>query len=260
MSQRRLTPRLVVRNLSVRTPETTLLQGVHLEVPARGVLAVIGPAGSGKTALLRLLNRTLLRGPALEVEGQILLDGDDLYGHRQELRRIRQRVGHVFSEPVPFPGTVEDNVAYGLALDRVGDRTARDRKIERALRTVGLWSLDRSSLSRPADELSRGELQLLCIARTLALDPVVMLLENVTRSLDPIATRHVERCVRSLAEHRGVLLVTHDLAQAARLSDEVLYLEGGRVIERGPTAEVFTHPRLQQTEDFLAGRRDPGAL
>jgi phosphate transport system ATP-binding protein len=254
MNPRQLTPRLVVRNLSVHTDRGPLLQGVHLEVPARGVLAIIGPAGSGKTTLLRLLNRTLIRGPALQVEGEILLDGDNLYGARQVLRRIRQRVGHVAPDPVPFPGTVEDNVGYGLALHRVVERTQRDLKIERALKTVGLWSRDRSTLTRWADDLTRGELQLMCIARALALDPVVMLLEHVARSLDPVATRKVERCVRSLAEHRGVLMVTHDLAQAARLSDEVVYLEGGRVIERGPTAEVFTHPRLMQTEDFLAGR------
>ncbi len=258
MSQRQLTPRLVVRALSLRVADAPVLQGVHLEVPARGVLAVIGPAGSGKTALLRLLNRTLARGPTVQVEGQILLDGDDLYSERQRLRRVRQRVGHVFPDPVPFPGTIADNVAYGLALDRVADRTQRDLKIERALKTVGLWTRDRAELMRPADDLSRGDLQLLCIARTLALDPVVLLLENVTRSLDPVATRRVERCIRAVAEHRGVLMLTHDLAQAARLSDEVVYLEDGRVIEQGATAQVFTHPRLQQTEDFLAGRTGEG--
>lgn len=260
MSGKALTPRLVVRNLSVRTPQGPLLQGVHLEVPARGVMAVVGPAGSGKTALLGLLNRTLVPGPELVVDGQILLDGDDLYGERQSLRRIRQRVGMVSPDPVPFPGTVQDNVAYGVGLDRLADRTARDLRIERALKTVGLWSSDRSTLAQQADGLDRGALQRLCIARTLALDPAVMLLDNITRLLDPVATRRVEGCIRRLAEHRGVLLVTHDLSQAGRLSDELVYLEGGRVIERGPTAEVFTRPRLQRTEDYLSGRTAGGAL
>ncbi len=255
MIPRQLTPRLTVRNLSVRSEGEPLLQGVTLELPARGVLAIIGPAGSGKTALLRLLNRTLVPAPGLEIEGEVKLDGDDLYGPRQVLRRVRQRVALISPDPVPFPGTVEDNVAYGLDLDGFADRTERDRKIERACKAVGLWSSDRSTLAAPADALTRGDKQLLCIARALALDPVAMLLENVTRLLDPVATRRVEACIRGIAEHRGVLLVTHDLPQAARLSDELIYLEGGRIIEQGPTAEVFTHPRLQQTEDFITGRR-----
>jgi phosphate transport system ATP-binding protein len=252
------TPRLVVRNLTVRRGPETLLHGVDLEVPARGVVAIIGPAGSGKTALLGLLNRSLDTAKEFRVAGQILLDGDDLFGPRHVLRRVRQRIGMVFPDPVAFPGTLEDNLAYGLSLDRFAERTTRDARIERALKVVGLWTHDRSSLGRAADELPRGELQLLCIARTLALDPVVMLLDNVTRMLDPVATRRVERCIRRLAEQRGVLLLTHDLAQAARLSDEVVYLDKGRVIERGPTARVFTRPKLQQTEDYLSGRRAGG--
>ena len=255
-----MTPRLVVRNLSVQTRTETLLHGVHLEVPARGVLAIIGPVGSGKTALLGLLNRTRIPGPDLLVEGEILLDGEDLVGEQRDPRRVRQRVGMISPDPVPFPGTIQDNVAYGLDLDRLSDRTRRDLKIERALKTVGLWTEDRSSLVRKADDLAQGELQLLCIARALALDPVVMLLDNVTRRLDPIAARLVERCIRTLAEQRGVLLVTHDLSQAARLSDEVLYLDQGRIIEHGPTADVFTRPKRQQTEDYLSGRTGGGEL
>ncbi len=254
MSQAHLTPRLCLRNLSARAGDEVLLHSIYLDVPARGVLALIGPAGSGKTTLLGLLNRSL--GPATgpTVEGQILLDGEDLLGAGVDLRRVRQRVGLVSSHPVPFPGGLADNVAYGLDLGGFADRTRRDRLVERALKGVGLWTEDAEELERPADGLSPGELQLLCLARTLALDPVVVLLDHVTRLLDPVATRRLEHRVRAMAEQRGVVLVTHDLSQAARLSDEVAFLDRGRLVEHGPTSEVFTRPRLQQTEDYLAGR------
>ncbi len=254
MSSGRLTPRLCLSNLSARAGDIELLKGVYLDVPARGVLAIIGPAGSGKSTLLGLLNRSLGPGPQLSVEGRVLLDGEDLLGEGVDTRRVRQRVGMVLPDPVAFPGSIAENVGYGLDLTGFADRTRRDRKVEFALKLVGLWSEDPEDLERSADGLPRGELMLLCMARTLALDPVVMLLDHVTRLLDPVATRRVERCIRALAEQRGVVLVTHDLTQAARLSDEVAYLDRGRLVEHGPTAEVFTRPRLQQTEDYLAGR------
>jgi phosphate transport system ATP-binding protein len=230
------------------------LRDVTLDVPARAISVFFGPAGGGKTTLLRLINRLndLLEGTAMQ--GRILLDGEDIYAAGTDVAGLRRRVGMVFALPLPLPGTIRSNVLYGLQLAGVRDRAVLDEALARSLSQAALWDEVKDRLDGPANALSGGQQQRLCIARSLALDPEVLLLDEPTSGLDPISTGKVEYSLQELKEHYTVVIVPHSIQQAARLADHAAFFLMGELVEHRPGNEIFTRPRDKRTEDYVTGR------
>jgi phosphate transport system ATP-binding protein len=230
------------------------LKGVKLEVEERKITALIGPSGCGKSTLLRSLNRMndLIR--SVRVQGSVLLDGEDIYGGGVDVCELRKRVGMVFQRPNPFPLTIYDNVAFGL---RVEGRSALKRAretVERALRAAWLWDQVKDRLDSSALELPLDQQQRLCIARLVAVEPDVILMDEPCSSLDPIATAKVEELMLELKKDYTIAIVTHNMQQAARISDYSGYMLLGEMVEFGPTGDLFTNPRDQRTDDYISGR------
>jgi phosphate transport system ATP-binding protein len=245
--------RLAVDDVSVRYGAHQVLQGVSLGWAAHQVGAIVGPSGCGKTTLLRVVNRLVETTPSAQVSGRVLLAGDDV--RELTAQALRRRVGMVFQRPNPFPMTIFDNVAYALRPQgsrRPGRRALADA-VQRVLARAGLWKEVEHRLHRPALRLSGGQQQRLCIARALAAEPEVILMDEPCSSLDPAATATIETLIGQLRSQLVVVVVTHDLAQAGRLSDQVAFLLDGRLIESGETARVFAQPREETTAAYLAG-------
>jgi phosphate transport system ATP-binding protein len=244
---------LAVRDLGVVFGEREVLHDVSLQCPHRRVSAIVGPSGSGKSTLLRTLNRLVEQTPSSRVRGTIALDGDDL--RSRPATHVRRRIGMVFQRPNPFPMSIFDNVGY--ALRREGSKRPRQRAladaVERAQTRAGLWAEVKDDHRRSALELSGGQQQRLCIARALAVDPQVMLLDEPCSSLDPRATATIEELIHALRDELIVVIVTHNLAQARRTSDLLTLLLEGSVVETGETDETFRRPRERATADYLAG-------
>jgi|GEM_PF-331593 len=259
-------PVLEARGLTVRTHRRVLLRGVSLQVPPGTVLGLVGPSGVGKTTLLKCFNRLLDLTPGLTVEGEVLLDGQPIYRRGLDTDRLRARIGMLFQQPVIFPGSIYRNVAFGLR-HLVARRQWRER-VEGALCEAALWREVRDRLDEPAAELSVGQQQRLCLARALALQPEVVLMDEPTGSLDPASTRAIESLVRRLADRHTVVLVTHDLEQALRVTDRLGVVlprcpsgsrEGsgqvgervGELVELGPTKSLFRSPRDPEVAEYL---------
>ncbi|BDG60697.1 phosphate ABC transporter ATP-binding protein PstB [Caldinitratiruptor microaerophilus] len=243
-----------VEDLSVRFGGRPALRHVTLPVPARQVLAVIGPSGCGKSTLLRCLNRLVELVPDAEVRGRVLLDGEDVYACGADPIAVRRRIGMVFQQPNPFPTSIYENVAYGLRVQGVRARSELDGRVEASLRAAGLWEEVKSRLHESALRLSGGQQQRLCIARSLATGPEVLLLDEPTAALDPASAARIEDLVWSLRERYTIVIVTHNMQQAARVSDYTAFLLMGELVEYGPTGSLFTNPRDQRTEDYVTGR------
>jgi len=243
---------LSASDLHVAFGARPVLQGVSLHVPARSVVSVIGPSGGGKTTLLRTLNRMNDLVPRARVSGSVRFRGLDIYGPDVDPVEVRRRIGMVFQQPTPFPKSVFDNVAFGLRA--AGRRDDVDQAVVEALTAAGLWEEVSGSLGQSALDLSLGQQQRLCIARTLAMAPEVLLMDEPTSALDPIATRRVEELVRALSARYAIVVVTHNLQQAARLSDFTAYLDAGEMVEFGPTEVMFTNPREPRTEAYVTRR------
>ena len=241
-------------DLSVAYYSQTALRRVSLSVPAGTVMAVIGPSGCGKSTLLRVMNRLAERSPGARITGAVYLHGDNILARDTDLSHLRRRVGMVFQQPNPFPFSIFDNVAYGPRL--LGERrheVLRDT-VERSLRQANLWDEVRGKLRRPALSLSGGQQQRLCLARALAVGPEVLLMDEPTASLDPVSTARTEELIEGLKHRYTIVLVTHNLQQAARVSDYTAFLDRGTLVETGPTPVIFTAPRERRTEDYLTGR------
>ena len=245
-------PVLSVTDLHVAFGDKAVLKGVTIEVPPRSVLAIIGPSGGGKTTLLRTLNRMNDLVPGTRVSGSVSFQGVDLYGPSVDPAEVRRRIGIVFQQPTPFPKSVFDNVAFGVRI--AGEQEDVDHAVVEALKAAGLWEEVSDSLSQSALDLSLGQQQRLCIARSLAIAPEVLLMDEPTSALDPIATRRVEELIRALSDRYAIVVVTHNLQQAARLSDYTAYLDDGQIVEFGPTEAVFTNPREPKTEAYVTRR------
>lgn len=230
------------------------LHGVSLEIRPRAVTALIGPSGCGKSTFLRSLNRLNELIPGARREGIIRLDGEDIYRPDMDVVSLRQRVGMVFQRWNPFPKSIYDNVAYGPRVNGVRNRRELDAIVEESLRRAALWEEVKDRLRGSALALSGGQQQRLCIARALANDPEVLLLDEPASALDPIATQRVEELVYDLKRELTIVIVTHNLQQAARVSDETAFFFLGRVVESGPTQQIFTSPRESQTDDYITGR------
>jgi phosphate transport system ATP-binding protein len=248
-------PELRVQGLSAWYGERRALEGISLHVPASCITAIIGPSGCGKTTFLRCLDRMHELAPGARVEGRVELDGHDVYAAGVAVEQHRRRVGMVFQAPNPFPGaSIRDNVRMGLRLAGLRAPEGDDAAVEEALRAVSLWDEVRDRLERRAELLSVGEQQRLCIARALVVRPDVLLMDQPCAALDPIATARVEDLLGELRSRCTIVIVTHNMQQAARISDRTGFFLGGRLVELGDTDVVFTAPSDPRTEDYITGR------
>lgn len=245
---------LRVRGLRMSYERRQVLDGVDLDLPRRRITALIGPSGCGKSSLLRCLNRLNDEIAGFRMSGQVLLGELDAYARDTDVHELRRRVGMVFQRPNPFPLSIHGNVAYGLRLLGLRRQAELDPRIEAALRAVGLWDEVAARLDASALDLSFGQQQRLVIARAIAIEPEVLLLDEPASALDPAATLHFEELLRQLAQHYTLLLVTHNMQQAARIADYAAFMHGGRIVEFGATNALFTNPRERLTEDFITGR------
>ena len=250
-------PRISVRKLDALFGTHRAVRDVTIDFPDRQVTAIIGPSGCGKSTLLRCLNRMHETAPLTRVNGEVLLDGQNLYARGVNPIEVRRRIGMVFQRPTPFPTmSIQDNVAAGLrAFSR--DRPSRKREdeiVEESLRKAGLWDEVRDRLNESATALSGGQQQRLCIARAMATQPSVILLDEPTASLDPLSTQKIEELVHQLRGNVTVVIVTHNMQQAARVSDRTAFMLLGELVENAPTSEMFTTPHDPRTEAYITGR------
>ncbi len=234
--------------------EQWALRDVSLDIAANAITVFFGPAGGGKTSLLRLLNRLNDLVEGTQMKGRILLDGQDIYSPETNIPKLRQRVGMVFALPLPLPGSIRDNVLYGPKLAGIRDRSQLDETLERSLTQAALWEEVKDRLDDLAVALSGGQQQRLCIARSLALEPEVLLLDEPTSGLDPISTRKVEDSLFELKKRYTIIIVPHSIQQAARVADVAAFFLMGDLVEYAHGTELFTRPRDKRTEDYVTGR------
>ncbi len=247
--------RIAIRNINTFYGEKQALFDVNLDIPDNAVTAFIGASGCGKSTLLRCLNRMNDTIPGARVEGQILMDGNDINGAEIDPVLVRQRIGMVFQKPSPFPMSIYDNVAYGPRTHKLtASKAELDELVERSLKRAALWDEVKDRLNKPGLGLSGGQQQRLVIARALAVSPAVILMDEPCSALDPIATAHIEQLIEDLRKHTCIVIVTHSMAQAARISQVTAFFHLGKLIETAPTAELFTAPKVEQTQDYITGR------
>lgn len=254
MSQDSSVPNIRIENVSYFYGAKQALKDVTLDLPAKAISVFFGPAGGGKTTLLRLINRLNDLVDGTRMSGRILLDGQDVYAPDVDVTALRRRVGMVFALPLPLPGTVRENVVYGPKLAGVRDRIRLDEILIRSLKQAALWEEVKDRVDDPASELSGGQQQRLCLARSLALEPEVLLLDEPTSGLDPISTGKVEATLHELKEEYTIVIVPHSIQQAARVADQAAFFLMGEMIEYQPGKEIFTNPRKKRTEDYITGR------
>ncbi|MCU0574280.1 MAG: phosphate ABC transporter ATP-binding protein [Syntrophobacteraceae bacterium] len=247
-------PKVRIDDVSYSYDGRAVLKNVSLEIPAHSITVFFGPAGGGKTSLLRLINRLNDLVEGTQMEGHIWLDGEDLYAPGVSVAHLRRRVGMVFALPLPLPGTIRENVIYGPSLAGVRDQTRLSRIVERSLEQAALWEEVKDRLDDPATALSGGQQQRLCIARSLALEPEVLLLDEPTSGLDPVSTRKVEESLFELKNRYTIIIVPHSVQQAARLADQAAFFLMGELVEYRSGTEIFTTPQDQRTEDYVTGR------
>nr|WP_307722585.1 MULTISPECIES: phosphate ABC transporter ATP-binding protein PstB [unclassified Moorella (in: firmicutes)] len=247
-------PKIKVTNLNFYYGSKWALKDVSLEIKPNSITALIGPSGCGKSTFLRTLNRLndLIEG--VRLSGEILLDGENIYAPDVDVINLRKRVGMVFQRPNPFPMSIYDNVAYGPRIHGIKNRKKLDEIVEQSLRAAALWEEVADRLRQPALGLSGGQQQRLCIARLLAVEPEVVLMDEPSSALDPISTLKIEELIRVLKEKYTIVIVTHNMQQAARVSDYTAFFLNGEMVEYDNTEIIFTRPRDQRTEDYITGR------
>ena len=243
-----------VRDLHFHYKGFHALKGISMDIPEQQVTAIIGPSGCGKSTLLRIFNRIYAIYPGLEAKGEILVDDEDILDARYSMNRLRSKVGMVFQKPVPFPMTIFENVAYGIRHHEKLSKAEMASRVEEALHRAALWGEVKDKLKQNALGLSGGQQQRLCIARAIALKPEVLLLDEPTSALDPIATGRIEQLVEELKSQFTIVMVTHNMQQAARCSDLTAFMYLGELIEFDLTEKIFTKPDKKQTEDYITGR------
>ena len=246
--------KMEIRNLRFYYAETLALKGITLPLGDRKVTAFIGPSGCGKSTLLRVLNRIYDLYPNQRAEGEVLLDGKNILDRVQDLNLLRTRVGMVFQKPTPFPMSIYENIAFGIRLSERIPKAEMDNRVEEALRRAALWSEVKDKLHASGLSLSGGQQQRLCIARTVAVKPEVILLDEPASALDPISTSKIEELIDELKAEYTIVIVTHNMQQAARVSDQTAFMYLGELIEFGDTEQIFTAPRDKRTQDYITGR------
>jgi len=253
-AEKTTTPKLVVRDLNFYYGKDRALKDINLSIQEKMVTAFIGPSGCGKSTLLRTFNRMYQLYPRQRATGEILLDGENLLDKKQDLNTLRAKIGMVFQKPTPFPMSIYDNIAFGVKLYDKLNKHDMDERVEWALKKAALWGEVKDKLKQSGTGLSGGQQQRLCIARAIAVKPQILLLDEPTSALDPISTAHIEKLIDELKEEFTIVIVTHNMQQAARVSDFTAYMYLGDLIEFGDTSTVFTNPKRKETEDYITGR------
>ncbi|MDO9069625.1 MAG: phosphate ABC transporter ATP-binding protein [Deltaproteobacteria bacterium] len=246
--------KISINNFSVHSGPDPLLQDIDLEIQGNQILGVIGPSGSGKTTFLRALNRMNELQPGLAARGRVLLDGEDIYGRDYDAVSLRKKVGMVFAMPVPLPMSIHENIIYGPKLSAGRGWKHDEALVESSLKSAFLWDEVKDRLKSPALRLSGGQQQRLCLARTLALEPEVILLDEPCSGLDPVSTAKIEEALTILKERYTVILVTNNTKQAARVADRTSFFLMGKLVEEGATQQIFTAPKDKRTSDYITGR------
>ncbi len=246
--------KLETRDLNFYYGEKQVLKNISLKIREKQITAIIGPSGCGKSTFLRTFNRMNDLIPGARLEGEVLLDGKNIYDPDVDVVELRRRVGMVFQQPNPFPMSIYDNVAFGPKMLGLNRKRDLDEIVERSLKLAGLWDEVKDDLRKSGLALSGGQQQRLCIARVLAVEPEVLLLDEPCANLDPISSLKIEELLFRLKEHYTIVIVTHNLQQAARISDWTAFLLMGEIIESGPTGEIFTRPKDPRTEQYITGR------
>lgn len=248
-------PKISANGVSVFYGDKKAIDDVSIDVHTRYVTAFIGPSGCGKSTFLRTLNRMNDTIPSARVEGEILLDGEDIYRSRMDVVQLRARVGMVFQKPNPFPKSIYENIAYGPRIHGLAStKSEMDRIVEESLQRAGLWDEVKDRLADSGTALSGGQQQRLCIARAIAVDPEVILMDEPCSALDPIATARIEELIDELRGRYAIVIVTHSMQQAARVSQRTAFFHMGKMVEYGKTSDIFTNPREERTKDYITGR------
>lgn len=242
-----------IRNLNVHYGRNWVLKDISMDIPDRKITVIIGPSGCGKTTLLKSLNRLLDPFDGIRIEGKILVDGEDIYGSKAEVTRIRKKMGLLSQKPQALPMSIYDNVAYGPRIHGTREKKKLDKIVEHYLQVAGLWGEVKDRLGEPASRLSAGQQQRLCLARGLAVGPQIILGDEPTSALDPQSSQTVERCLMELKTDYTVVVVTHILRQAKRIADYIIFLYLGEIIEHGPAGEIFARPKNERTKAYLTG-------
>ena len=246
--------KLKVKDLNFYYGNFLALKKVNLDIPAGKVTAFIGPSGCGKSTLLRTFNRMFELYPGMRAEGEILLDNQNILAKSVDVNMLRANVGMVFQKPTPFPMSIYDNITFGVKLYENLSRSEMDDRVEWALRKAALWNEVKDKLKQSGNSLSGGQQQRLCIARGVATRPEVLLLDEPTSALDPISTAHIEELIHELKQDYTIAIVTHNMQQAARVSDYTAYMYLGELMEFGATDDIFTAPKRKETEDYITGK------
>ena len=247
-------PMIRTTDLNLWYGKTQALKNVTMDIPKNQVTALIGPSGCGKSTYLRCLNRMNDLIDSVRVEGTVILDGQDIYARGVDVVDLRRRVGMVFQKSNPFPKSIFDNIAYGPRIHGIRDRARLEQLVEQAAKKAAIWEEIKDRLKASGLSLSGGQQQRLCIARALAVNPDVLLMDEPASALDPISTAEIEETIQELKESYTIVIVTHNMQQAARVSDRTAYFYLGQLVEVGETRQVFTHPRQKGTEDYITGR------
>jgi phosphate transport system ATP-binding protein len=247
-------PKIIIKDLNFYYGKFRALKDINLSISEKMVTAFIGPSGCGKSTLLRTFNRMYQLYPKQKATGEIILDGTNILDSKQDLNMLRAKIGMVFQKPTPFPMSIYDNIAFGVKLYENLNRHDMEARVEWALRKAALWNEVKDKLKQSGTGLSGGQQQRLCIARAIAVKPEILLLDEPTSALDPISTAHIEKLVDELKEDFTIVIVTHNMQQAARISDYTAYMYMGDLIELGETSNVFTNPKRKETEDYITGR------
>jgi phosphate transport system ATP-binding protein len=246
--------KIVVKNLDLYYGDFLALKNNNISIKERQVTALIGPSGCGKSTFLRVLNRLNDLIPGVKIKGEVMLDGTDILNPNLDVVALRKRVGMVFQKPNPFPKTVYENVAYGPRIHGARDKKDLDQIVEQSLKQAALWDEVKDRLNKPALALSGGQQQRLCIARVLAVQPEIVLMDEPTSALDPIATLKIEELAQELKKSYTIVIVTHNMQQAARVSERTAFFLNGEIVEVNDTEIIFTKPVDQRTEDYITGR------
>lgn len=243
-----------INDLHLYYGEFHALKSVKMEIPEKAITAFIGPSGCGKSTLLRTFNRMNDMIAGTRIEGTVSISGTDIYSNEVDVETLRKRVGMVFQQPNPFPKSIYDNVAYGPRLHGITDRRKLDEIVETSLRSAALWGEVKDHLKRSAFSISGGQQQRLCIARALAVEPDILLMDEATSALDPISTLKIEELAQELKDRYTIVMVTHNMHQAARVSQQTVFFLNGEVVEYAETEQLFSNPTDQRTEDYISGR------
>lgn len=246
--------KIITRNVHVNYGDFKALKNINMNIKPYTVTALIGPSGCGKSTYLRVFNRMNDYIKIFSLSGDVIIDGKDIYKDKLELEELRKQVGMVFQKPNPFPKTIFENVAYGLKIQGEKNKTFIKDRVETSIKQVGLWDEVKNDLKKSALALSGGQQQRLCIARTLAVEPQVILMDEPTSALDPISTGRIEELIFELKNEYTIVIVTHNMQQAGRISDHTAFFYMGDLIEQGKTKEIFTNPKIKQTENYITGR------